>query len=184
MNSRPKAAGSWAAAVAIAFCCLSVQAHQSAQPPPSIAGNHIPPEANTAPASDWITRCGSGTRTGSLECAMEQSVAKNDTRQLVAMFTVRIPSDTRAAVIMIQLPLGLFLPAGLELQVDQGPTQNLPLQTCDTGGCYAGAPLSNELLQQLQAGKTLRLTFQNLSQLKLDVTMPLAGFRAGFDSIR
>jgi invasion protein IalB len=129
-----------------------------------------------APASSWVSSCGTKTRTAPLDCSMEQSIVKNDTRQLVASFSVRVPGDTRTPVLMIQLPLGLYLPGGLVLQVDQSKAVELPVQSCDANGCYAGAPLSKELLAQLQAGSTLHMSFQNLARTKIDIPMPLTGF--------
>jgi invasion protein IalB len=134
--------------------------------------------------SDWATQCTAKARQAAVECSVQQSVVKSDTRQLVAMFGIRVPADTRSPVMMIQLPLGLYLPAGVEVQVDQGKALPLPLQTCDANGCYAGAPVAADLLQQLRAGKTLRLTFQNLSQSKVDLSMPLEGFAAAYDSVK
>ena len=53
---------------------------------------------------------------------------------------IRVPSDTRAPVIVVQLPLGLNLPVGAKLQVDD-KVIDLPIQTCEARGGYA-APRS------------------------------------------
>lgn len=154
-------------------------AQQASGAPPSQASSE---SAAAAPA--WVTHCGSATRAAAVECSMEQRVLTTDTHQLLAMFSVRIPADTRAPVLMIQLPLGLYLPAGITLQVDQDTAIEMPVQTCDNAGCYAGAPLSGEFSTKLQRGQTLRLGFQNLSRTKLDVTMTLDGFGPALAAIK
>lgn len=168
-------------AVTAASNAPAAAAQQPAQAaPPSAAAK----AGETNLESNWVTQCESKTRQGALECSVRQSVVKTDTRQLVAMFAVRIPAETRAPVMMIQLPLGLFLPGGVELQVDDNKVVALPLQTCEASGCYVGAPVAAELAEQLRRGKLLRIGFKNLAETKIDVPMPLAGFASAYDSIK
>jgi hypothetical protein len=62
------------------------------------------------------------------------------------------------------ISLGLFLPAGIQLGVDDHATQNVPVQRCDANGCYAGLPVDASLLAALKAGKALPLTMRNMAQ--------------------
>lgn len=172
---------SWLGGASIALCSVSIHAQQA---PPATPKPAAPSASPGAVESNWVTQCGSKTRQGAIECSVQQSVIKTDTRQVVTMFSVRIPADTRAPVMLIQLPLGLFLPAGVELQVDDNKALPLALQTCDAAGCYAGSSLSTELSEQLKRGKTLRVSFKDLSQNKIDIPMPLAGFAAAYDTIK
>jgi invasion protein IalB len=167
----------WAA---VAWHVGAARAQQALQTPPAT----VPASQATAGESKWATRCAGLTRSGSLECAVEQSVVKADTRQVVTLFRVQVAGDTRAPVMVIQLPLGLYLPAGLGLQVDENKSVDLPVHTCDAGGCYVTSPVSAELLAQLQRGKTLHLRFQNLSKETIDVSMPLAGFATAYEGIK
>ncbi len=109
---------------------------------------------------------------------------KNDTRQVIVLFRVRVPPDTRAPVMMVQLPLGLYLPAQVVLHIDDRKAGEFPPQTCDASGCYISGPLSAELLAQLAAGKILKFSFQNLARETIDVSMPLAGFAQAYEGIR
>ena len=70
---------------------------------------------------------------------MEQTAVLTKTGQLIVLINIRVPSDTRAPVAVIQLPLGLNLPAGAKLQVDDGKVTDLQIQTCEARGCYAMA---------------------------------------------
>jgi invasion protein IalB len=171
----------WAALLSTVVA-LRAEARQAGQPAGQAAPAAAP--ASAGPDSNWITRCTSRTRAGALECTIEQSVIKTDTRQVVALLRVRMPPETRAPVMMMQLPLGLYLPAGVALTVDDVKVSDLPVQTCDAGGCYASSPLPSAVLAQLQNGKTLRVSFQNLSRETIDVTMPLTGFSTAYEGIK
>lgn len=165
---------------AVAVAVLALALSQSSQ----AAAQNVDPAAQTAPESNWITNCSSASRQGVPECSVEQSIVKTDTLQIVVLFSVRIPADTRSPVMLIQVPLGLFLPAGVQMQTDEDPPMDLPVQTCDAAGCYVSGPVSADLLAQLRRGKTLRVSFQDLSRTRIDVSMPLARFSAAYDSVR
>lgn len=85
---------------------------------------------------------------------------------------------------MIQAPLGLFLPAGISIDVDGADPQRFELQTCDAGGCYAGSPLADEFLARMSKGQTLNVNFQNLNKQSINVPVTLVGFTAAYQNIR
>jgi len=173
------------AATIVASLLWAIPIDVSAQTnPPQTAPPPAAAAAPSMPESNWITRCVSRTRAGAVECTIEQSVIKNDTRQVIVLFRVRVPPDTRTPVMMAQLPLGLYLPAQVILHIDDRKAGEFPAQTCDASGCYISGPLPAELLAQLAAGKTLKFSFQNLARETIDVSMPLAGFAQAYEGIR
>jgi invasion protein IalB len=140
---------------------------------------------NAAPPSPgWAARCTSASRDAPLECVIEETAVLTKTGQLIVLVNVRVPSDTHAPVALVQLPLGLNLPAGAKLQVDDGKVIDLQIQTCENRGCYANAPVSPELLAALKSGKQLKVSFQNLGKETITVPMPLADFAAAYDKIK
>lgn len=141
-------------------------------------------EAAAPPTAGWTTRCGSASRTAPLECAMEQSGVLTKTGQLVVLVNVRVPSDTHVPVMLVQLPLGLDLANGAKLQVDDGKTSDLQLQTCENRGCFASTQIAPDLLAALRAGKQLKLSFQNLSKESITIPLPLTDFAAAYDKIK
>jgi invasion protein IalB len=149
-----------------------------------------PPQADTsaAPAAPaqpgWAARCTSASRDAPLECAIEQTAVLSKTGQLIVLINIRVPSDTHAPVLLLQLPLGLSLPVGAKLQVDDGKTADLQIQTCDNRGCYASLPVPADLLAAIKAGKQLKVSFQNLNKENITIPMPLADFAAAYDKIK
>jgi invasion protein IalB len=140
--------------------------------------------ANPAPQPGWAARCTSAGRDVPLECAIEQTAVLTKTGQLIVLVNIRVTSDTHAPVALVQLPLGLNLPAGAKLQVDDGKVIDLPIQTCENRGCYASTPIAPELLATLKSGKQLKVSFQNLAKETIAIPMPLADFAAAYDKIK
>ncbi len=106
------------------------------------------------------------------------------TGQLIVLINIRVASDTRTPLAVIQLPLGLNLPAGAKLQVDDGKTADLAIQTCEQRGCYANTPIAADMLTAMKSGKQLKVSFQNLAKEIISIPMPLADFAAAYDKIK
>jgi invasion protein IalB len=143
-----------------------------------------PAPANTAAPAGWAARCTSASREAPLECVMEQTAVLSKTGQLIVLVNIRMPSDSRAPVALVQLPLGLNLPVGAKLQVDDGKATDLQIQTCEARGCYASTPIAPDLLAVLKSGKQLKVSFQNLGKETITIPMPLADFAAAYDKIK
>jgi invasion protein IalB len=148
------------------------------------AADAAPAAAAAAPQPGWAVRCSSASREAPLECAMEQTAVLSKTGQLIVLVNIRVPSDTRVPVAMVQLPLGLNLPGGAKLQVDDGKTADLQIQTCENRGCYAAAAIAPDVLAALKSGKELKLSFQNLAKETITIPMPLTDFAAAYDKIK
>jgi len=85
---------------------------------------------------------------------------------------------------MIQLPLGLFLPDGIKVQIDKHFPQQLEIQTCNSEGCFAGSAISSDMLASMIKGKRLTVTFSNLAKKKITVPVVLEGFGKSYRKIR
>jgi invasion protein IalB len=153
-------------------------------PSPAAQSDSSAAAAPAAPPPGWVTRCNSGGRQDTLECVIEQSAVLTRTGQLVVLVSIRLPSDTRSPVALIQIPLGVFLPNGVKLQVDDGKTTDIPLQTCEQRGCFAGAGIPAELLNSLRSGKQLKVSFQNLAKEVIAIPLPLGEFASAYDKIK
>jgi invasion protein IalB len=180
--------------VAVAFAASGISQAQQvprAKTPPRAAQATPPPtptpQAEAAPANTppgWVARCTSASRDAPLECAVEQTAVLTKTGQLIVLLNIRVASDTRTPIAGIQLPLGLNLPAGAKLQVDDGKTADLQIQTCEARGCYANTPISADMLAAMKSGKQLHVSFQNLGKETISIPMPLADFAVAYDKIK
>ena len=181
--------------VAIAAFCPTLPSHAqqapkskaappAAQAPAAPVPSQADPAANASAPSGWAVRCSSASRDAPLECAMEQTAVLSKTGQLIVLVNIRVPADTRAPVALVQLPLGLNLPGGAKLQVDDGKAADLQIQTCENRGCYAGTAIGPDLLAVLKSGKQLKVLFQNLAKETITIPMQLTDFAAAYDRIK
>ncbi|MBR0881598.1 invasion protein IalB [Bradyrhizobium japonicum] len=158
----------------------------AASPAPAAQSAPAPtqPQADGAQQAGWVVRCTSVSRDAPLECAMEQNAVLTKTGQTIVLINIRIAPDTRTPVALLQLPLGLNLPVGAKLQVDEGKTFDLQIQTCENRGCYASTPIAADLLAALRSGKQLKVSFQNMAKEAIAIPMPLGDFAAAYDKIK
>jgi invasion protein IalB len=159
-------------------------APKAAQATPTPSPSPQADAATTPPQPGWIARCASASRDAPLECAIEQNAVLTKTGQVIVVVNIRIAPDTRTPVALVQLPLGLNLPAGAKVQVDDGKTVDLQIQTCEQRGCYANTPITPDLLAALRSGKQFKVSFQNLAKETITIPMPLADFAAAYDKIK
>ena len=100
---------------------------QTAQPKGQAAPVNAPADAAGQPSQpqpNWIVSCNQ-TRPG-LECRAGQSLFLKRTRQRVLSVAVRMPADTKKPNFLMQLPLGVYLPAGATLQIGKEEVKTLP----------------------------------------------------------
>lgn len=182
-------------AILIALAALGSSGHaeapKSRSAPHAVQSNAAPPApptetppAGAAPQPGWIARCTSASRDAPLECAIEQTAVLTKTGQLIVLVNIRVPSDTHAPVMLVQLPLGLNLPAGAKWQVDDGKVIEVPIQTCEARGCYASTPIAPDVLAAMKSGKQMKVSFQNMTKETITIPMPLAEFAAAYDKIK
>jgi invasion protein IalB len=170
------------------------QRNQPANPPPAQQQPaNSPPPAAAAPAAPvtqapagpaWTSQCSSAARNTAPECVVSQTAFLTQTGQMIAAVSVRVPPNTKQPVMMVHVPVGLFIPAGIGIQVDEGKVETLAIQTCDLKGCYAGNPMSPELLASMKSGKRFSVTFKNLNQQTITVPLTLAQFAEAYANIQ
>jgi invasion protein IalB len=170
--------------MAIAFTPLmaAAQSKPSARAPE--AAPSAPPASPPAAQQSWAVSCAAAGRAGVLNCAAEQKLIAQETGQTTSGVSVRVPGDSRQPALVFLFPFGLYLPAGLKAQVDQGQATDLVVQTCEPTGCFAVAPSSESLLASMTAGKTLEVRGVTMNKEPFRVTHPLSGFKAALDAIK
>jgi len=160
----------------------------TATPSPDTAAPAAAADATATPAAPpanaWATNCSATERAGPLECSIVQRVVLQRTGQLLAMVSIRLPSDSHNPAMLVQTPLGLYLPAGVSLKIDNNTDISLALQTCDNGGCYAGTTVSSAMLSQMRKGHSMTVTFQNISKQDVAIPVALAGFAGAYDKVK
>ena len=123
----------------IVLCGLAVAPHPS---PAQESGD------GAAKGPLWSSRCTAVSRQTPVDCLIEQRAVITKTGQLLVQVTVRVPAETKKPVMMVQVPLGPFLPGGLVLDIDGKNNVKLDFQTCDANGCRLHGRLSQHPVDQ------------------------------------
>jgi invasion protein IalB len=85
---------------------------------------------------------------------------------------------------LILVPAGIFLPAGVTLQFGQEGSKMVQLQSCDNSGCLAEYAVSDAELAALAKGQTLSVSVQDTNKQPVTVQVPSAGFAAAYAKIK
>ncbi len=147
------------------------------------------PAASAAPAPQappplaWASRCVSDGRQSTANCSIEQRLLMQGSNELVGAVTIQALSSGKPAIIA-NVPLGLYIPGGVSIDVDGAANQKLDLQTCDRTGCFATAQLADATLAAMQKGKKLDLVFQSVSKRTVTLPLQLPGFTAAYQKIK
>ena len=166
----------------------SVKLAQRPAPPPTAkpaapGGAPATPAQNgaNAPAADdnrtaWTLRC--DTR-----CSVFQSlsVRRGNAVQRLLTITVQTQEKSTEDYLLLSLPHGLYLPAGVELQVDDAKAEKVDIETSDTNGAYAGTKFTPALLSAFKGGKSLKVTMVSADRKRITVPAPLKGFDDAYD---
>ena len=157
---------------------LTILALTAAAAFPALPSNAGAQEASAA----WRVECSGDGKT--LDCRAVQQMINREDKQIVAQLVARVPADTKEPVLLIQLPLGLNLTEPVQLKIDNGAVERVPVQTCTNAGCLASLPLKDPLLAALRGGTTLKITVSDTNMRTLNIDVPLLGFGLAYDKAK
>jgi invasion protein IalB len=140
------------------------------------------PGAAAQDVAAWRVECTGDGKT--LDCRAVQQLFQRDTRQLVLSVLVRKAPDPKAALLAIQLPLGLNLTEPVQLKVDNGQAERQSIQTCTNIGCFVLMTAGERFVNAMRGGNELKLTFQDANKKPVELSVPLLGFAVAFDKVR
>lgn len=129
-----------------------------------------------SPASSWNINCSpSGTKTPS-ECTMQQEIIMKNSQLPVLQLTFAQLSEETPPHALLIVPLGIYLPGGVVIQIDNNPGKTFPVERCDPDGCHLFMSLTNPTLNQLFLGRLLTVSFFDSDRVKIKIPVDLEGF--------
>jgi len=140
-------------------------------------------EAPAQTAPNWATACSSKDRLTQLSCAMEQRVVLRQTGQALSNIVIQFP-PAGEPVVSVRVPLGLSLPDGMTLLIDDAEQAKLPITTCEANGCFVRTPLTEALLGAMRKGSNLVMLVKNNRNAEVRIPFTLAGFSAAYDAVK
>ena len=81
---------------------------------------------------------------------------------------------------LIQVPLGIYLPAGVTVQIGKEAGKRLPLQSCNQEGCVTEYPVTDAEIAALQQGADVAISVQDLKKAPVTLQVPGLGFAAAY----
>lgn len=127
----------------------------------------------------WRVECAGDGKT--LDCRAIQQMVNREDKQLIVQLSARAAADTKAAVLTLQLPLGISLTEPVQLKIDSGSVERYPVQTCTNAGCIVSIPLKDPLLAAMRTGTILKISIQDTNKRTIAIDVPLLGFGLAFD---
>jgi invasion protein IalB len=152
--------------------------------PPAGAAPALAPGQTEERFGNWTLRCMAADGTNPRRCEMVQVLGDNQTGREVLLVAIGYPDGQASPVAWIILPLGVLLPPGIGLKIDQGESHGLPYRACDTGGCATPWRLTDADVAALKAGNELMVIFKDIEGKSLGLPVSLSGFTAAFDKLR
>jgi invasion protein IalB len=133
-------------------------------------------EAREIKYSDWRKTCFKTPGTN-LVCRTSITGTFATGQSAVRVDLIEREGD-KAARLQLFLPVGLYLPAGVKITIDQGAGYRIPYMWCLTNTCIAADVADPGLLKEMEAGQKLTLELVDSSVLTVTTTLPIDRFAA------
>jgi invasion protein IalB len=132
---------------------------------------------------DWTMRCEEAGEDPPRSCVIVQRLLLKEQQQRILDVAVGYLLEGQPAAYFV-LPLGVSLPGGISITVDDGKPVRLRYEYCDGNGCLAPMALGTEMLAAFKGGRWARVAFFSRSGKEISVPVSLLGFTAGFGALR
>ena len=132
---------------------------------------------------DWQIRCDTPPGAKSEQCALIQSVTAEDRANVGLTVIVLKTADQKSRLMRVVAPLGVLLPSGLGLKIDQADIGRAGFVRCLPNGCIAEVVMDDELIKKLRTGKSATFIIFQTPEEGIGFPMSLAGFGEGYDKL-
>jgi invasion protein IalB len=132
---------------------------------------------------DWQIRCDTPPGAKAEQCALIQSVTAEDRANVGLTVIVLKTADQKSKLMRVVAPLGVLLPSGLGLKIDNADVGRAGFVRCLPNGCIAEVVMDEELLKKLRSGKTATFIIFQTPEEGIGFPMSLNGFGEGYDKL-
>jgi invasion protein IalB len=166
-------------------------------PPPSAADDSpdvpdavvavAPPGAGEPPVrsthGDWQIRCDTPAGAQNEQCVLMQFVTAEDRDNVGLTVIVLKTADRQARIMRVLAPLGVLLPSGLGLKIDDADMGRAGFVRCLPNGCVAEVILEDDLLTRLRSSATATFIIFQTPEEGIGIPISLSGFGPGYDTL-
>ena len=116
-------------------------------------------------------------------CALVQSVTAEDRNNVgLTVYFQKFSNGTR--VLRVFAPVGVLLPPGLGLKIDDKDVGHAPFLRCQNFACYAQVVVEDALVEKLKTGKTAVFIIFQSEEAGIGIPISLAGFAQALAALK
>ena len=132
---------------------------------------------------DWQVRCETPPGAQTEQCALMQSVTAEDRPNVGLTVIVLKTSDQKSRLMRVVAPLGVLIPSGLGLKIDNQDVGRAGFVRCLPNGCVAEVVMDDKLIKEMRTGTTSTFIIFQTPEEGIGFPMSLKGFGEGFDQL-
>jgi invasion protein IalB len=132
---------------------------------------------------DWQIRCDTPPGAQGEQCALIQSVVAEDRSNAGLTVIVLKTADQKSKLMRVVAPLGVLLPSGLGLKLDNVDVGRAGFVRCLPNGCVAEVVMDDKLLNQLRTAKTATFIIFETPEEGIGFPLSLNGIGEGYDKL-
>ncbi|MTI18645.1 invasion associated locus B family protein [Rhodobacteraceae bacterium RKSG542] len=134
--------------------------------------------------NDWQLRCDTPPGAPSEQCALIQNVTAEDRDNVGLTVIVLKTADKQADIMRVLAPLGVLLPSGLGLRIDDKDIGRAAFVRCLPNGCVAEVMMQDDLLTHLTTGKLATFIIFQTPEEGIGIPIALEGFKEGYAQLK
>lgn len=116
-------------------------------------------------------------------CALVQSVTAEDRNNVgLTVYFQKFANGQR--VLRVFAPVGVLLPPGLGLKIDDKDVGHAPFLRCQNFACYAQVVVEEPLVEKLKTGKTAIFIIFQTEEAGIGIPISLAGFSEALAALK
>ena len=132
---------------------------------------------------DWQIRCDTPPGAQSEQCALIQSVVAEDRSNAGLTVIMLKTADQKSRLMRVVAPLGVLLPSGLGLKLDNQDVGRAGFVRCLPNGCVAEVVMDEKLLGQLKVAKTATFIIFETPEEGIGFPLSLNGLAEGWEKL-
>jgi invasion protein IalB len=147
------------------------------------AGSALAQGAVRSTHGDWQMRCETPAGATAEQCALVQNVVAEDRPNITLVIIVLKTADGKSRLLRVVAPLGILLPSGLGLKIDETDIGRAGFVRCLATGCVAEVVMDDNLVNQMKSGQTGTFIVFQTPEEGIGIPVSLNGFGTGYDAL-
>ncbi|MCB1482439.1 MAG: invasion associated locus B family protein [Rhodobiaceae bacterium] len=133
---------------------------------------------------DWQFRCDTPPGAPSEQCALVQSVTAEDRQNVGLTVVILQTADKKDTILRVLAPLGVLIPSGLGLIIDDKQVGRTAFARCQPTGCVAEVFFDPALLEQFRSGTSALFIIFQTPEEGIGIPVSLQGFSTALDKLK